>query len=124
MNGDETRSRVKFHGDAKDGKEPSEEHEPMPGCSETYLGEVRDAFIDRLCGVPLLLHCRRAYLALVNEPEMEANGRRRPPATYGSSMCRSPIRTKKALQDVSIVFPRNTLTALFGASGVETILYE
>ncbi|WP_410518576.1 hypothetical protein [Alistipes communis] len=31
---------------------------------------------------------------------------------------------KKALQDVSIVFPRNTLTALFGASGVETVLYE
>ena len=45
----------------KMGKEPSEEHEPMPGYSETYLGEVRDAFIDRLCGVPLLLHCRRAY---------------------------------------------------------------
>ena len=31
---------------------------------------------------------------------------------------------KKALHDVSIVFPMNTLTALFGASGVETVLYE
>ena len=33
-------------------------------------------------------------------------------------------RDKEVLQDVSIVFPRNTLTALFGASEVETALYE
>ena len=98
----------------KTGKEPSEEHEPMPGCSETYLGEVRDAFIDRLCGT----------LALVNEPEME--GERQAPAAGDIRFehVSFAYQDKKALQDVSIVFPRNTLTALFGASGVETVLYE
>ena len=106
----------------KTGKEPSEEHEPMPGCSETYLGEVRDAFIDRLCGVPLLLHCRRAY-----SRAGERAGDERRTAAAGDIRFEHvsfAYQDKKALQDVSIVFPRNTLTALFGASGVETVLYE
>ena len=108
----------------KTGKEPSEEHEPMPGCSETYLGEVRDAFIDRLCGVPLLLHCRRAYS---RAGERAGDGRR----TAGAGRRRHTVRAcvvrlsgQEGAEDVSIVFPRNTLTALFGASGVETVLYE
>ena len=94
----------------------------MPGYSETYLGEVRDAFIDRLCGVPLLLHCRRAY----SRAGERAGDERR---TAGAGHIRFEhvsfaYQDKKALHDVSIVFPRNTLTALFGASGVETVLYE
>jgi len=108
----------------KTGKEPSEERESMPGCSETYLGEVRDAFIDRLCGVPLLLHCRRAYS---RAGERAGDERRTAGAGRGDIRFEHvsfAYQDKKALQDVSIVFPRNTLTALFGASGVETVLYE
>ena len=63
-------------------------------------------------------------LALVNEPEME--GERQAPAAGDIRFDHVSFayQDKKALQDVSIVFPRNTLTALFGASGVETVLYE
>ena len=104
----------------KTGKEPSEEHEPMPGYSETYLGEVRDAFIDRLCGVPLLLHCRRAY----SRAGERAGDERRTAGDIRFEHVSFAYQDKKALHDVSIVFPRNTLTALFGASGVETVLYE
>ena len=117
----------------KTGKEPSEEHEPMPGYSETYLGEVRDAFIDRLCGVPLLLHCRRAYSRAGERAgderrtagsKVKGDGRARPAGDIRFEHVSFAYRDKEVLQDVSIVFPRNTLTALFGASEVETALYE
>lgn len=63
-------------------------------------------------------------LALVNEPEMK--GERQAPATGDIRFehVSFAYRDKEVLQDVSIVFPGNTLTALFGASGVETVLYE
>ena len=63
-------------------------------------------------------------LALVNEPEMKGE---RPVPAAGDIRFEHvsfAYQDKKALHDVSIVFPRNTLTALFGASGVETVLYE
>ena len=61
-------------------------------------------------------------LALVNEPEME--GERQAAGDIRFEHVSFAYRDKEVLQDVSIVFPRNTLTALFGASGVETVLYE
>ena len=62
--------------------------------------------------------------ALVNEPEMK--GERQAPAAGDIRFehVSFAYRDKEVLQDVSIVFPRNTLTALFGASEVETALYE
>ncbi len=56
-------------------------------------------------------------LTLMNEPEMEGERQRRPPATCGSSMCRSPIRTRRCLGAFTIAFPRNTLTALIDPRG-------
>ena len=56
-------------------------------------------------------------LTLMNEPEME--GERQAPATGDIRFehVSFAYQDKKVLQDVSIAFPRNTLTALVGPSG-------
>ena len=56
-------------------------------------------------------------LTLINEPEME--GERQAPATGDIRFehVSFAYQDKKVLQDVSIAFPRNTLTALVGPSG-------
>ena len=53
----------------------------------------------------------------MNEPEME--GERQAPATGDIRFehVSFAYQDKKVLQDVSIAFPRNTLTALVGPSG-------
>lgn len=108
----------------KTGKEPSEEHEPMPGCSETYLEKSATHLLTGFAAFRCFSIAGGRTLALVNEPEMK--GERQAPAAGDIRFehVSFAYQDKKALQDVSIVFPRNTLTALFGASGVETVLYE
>ena len=106
----------------KTGKEPSEEL-----CRDTRRRTSEKSATHLLTGFAAFRCFSIAggrTLALVNEPEMKGE---RPAPAAGDIRFEHvsfAYQDKKALHDVSIVFPRNTLTALFGASGVETVLYE
>ena len=53
-------------------------------------------------------------LTLMNEPEMEGERQAPAPGDFRFELVSFAYQDQKVLQDVSIAFPRNTLTALVG----------